>query len=417
MTERLYYDDPYEREFDASITRMELRDGRPHVWLDKSAFYPTSGGQPFDTGTLGSNLVEEVIEDEHGDVVHVLAGEQEASGSTSVASGLAQPHAEALRVGAAVHGAIDWRRRFDHMQQHTGQHVLSAAIDKLFGVRTVSFHLGAATSTIDVARELTTREIGAAEDEANRVVWEDRPVAIRFATADEAARMPLRKESLREGTLRLIDVHDFDLSACGGTHVRRTGAIGVIGVASWERFKGGQRLEFVCGGRALDRFRLLRDATAGSLRLLSVLPAELPAAIERLQAEARDQKKGISALQAELAGYRAEALADEAESHARGRVLLKAIDADAASLKTIASAVAARPAFAAVLVSTASPAVLVVARGTDVPLSAHEIVSALTKRFGGRGGGKADLAQGGGLGSGPDEILRAARELVAPLLR
>src|SRR5262249_8763201 len=156
---------------------------------------------------------------------------------------------------------IDWRRRFDHMQQHTGQHVLSAAIDRLFHVRTVSFHLGAGTSTIDVARELTAREITDAENEANRIVWEDRPVAIRYASAAGAARLPLRKESLREGTLRLIDVEEFDLSACGGTHVSRTGAIGLIGVASSERFKGGHRLEFVCGGRALDRFRLLRDAT------------------------------------------------------------------------------------------------------------------------------------------------------------
>lgn len=414
MSERLYYDDPYTRDFDARITRIDVRDGRPHVWLDRSAFYPASGGQPFDTGTLAARLVEEVLEDERGDVVHVLARDQEGSGSSGSAEG--HPGAEALQVGAPVHGTIDWRRRFDHMQQHTGQHVLSAAIDRLFDVRTVSFHLGAATSTVDVARELTPREIAAAEDEANRIVWEDRPVAIRYATAEEAARMPLRKESLRDGTLRLIDVHEFDLSACGGTHVSSTGAIGVIGVALWERFKGGQRLEFVCGARALDRFRLLREATTGSLRLLSVLPSDLPAAIERLQADARDQKKAIAALQAELATYRAEALAGEAEPHARGRVLLKAVDADAATLKAVASAVAARAGFAAVLVSTSAPALVVVARAADVPLSAHEIVSALTKQFGGRGGGKADLAQAGGLNSAPEDIVRAARDLVAPYL-
>ena len=159
--------------------------------------------------------------------------------------------------GQVVHGEIDWPRRFDHMQQHTGQHVLSAAFDQLFGVRTVSFHLGAAVSTIDLAREMSPAEIAAAEAEANRVVWEDRPVAIRFADAEEAARLPLRKEPARGGMLRLIDVEDFDLSACGGTHVARTGGIGVIAVASWERFKGGQRLEFLCGGRALAGYRTL----------------------------------------------------------------------------------------------------------------------------------------------------------------
>src|SRR5262249_16500484 len=155
--------------------------------------------------------------------------------------------------GRTVHGEIDWARRFDHMQQHTGQHVLSAAFDKLFSARTVSFHLGADVSTIDLARELSTADLSRGAAEANRVVWGDRPVRIRFAGASEAARLPLRKEPVRGGTLRLIDVDGFDLSACGGTHVARTGAIGIIAVAAWERFKGGQRIEFVCGGRRPPR--------------------------------------------------------------------------------------------------------------------------------------------------------------------
>ena len=177
-----------------------------------------------------------------------------------------------------MHGRIDWPRRFEHMQQHTGQHVLSAAFDRLLQVRTVSFHLGSASSTIDLAREVTAGEIARAELEANRVVWEDRPVTIRFADAEEAARLSLRKESKREGVLRLIDVEDFDVSACGGTHVARTGAIGIIAVAGSEKFKGGTRLEFLCGGRALAGFHALGDSVAASVRLLSVLPAELPAA-------------------------------------------------------------------------------------------------------------------------------------------
>ncbi len=175
-------------------------------------------------------------------------------------------------------GTIDWARRFDHMQQHTGQHVLSAAVDRLFGVRTVSFHLGKDASTIDVARELSRTEIAAAETEANRVIWENRSVSIRFVSAEDAATLPLRKESLREGTLRLVEIDGFDLSACGGTHVERTGSIGVIATGAVERFKGGQRLEFFCGGRALDQFRAMRDTLAGAVRLLSVLPGELPGA-------------------------------------------------------------------------------------------------------------------------------------------
>src|SRR4029453_8890740 len=199
----------------------------------------------FDTGLLGGSRVLDVVDDDDGSIVHVV--EQ---------TGMLQP-------GREAHGEIDWARRFDHMQQHTGQHVLSAAFDRMFGVRTVSFHLGAAASTIDLARELSPAEIAAAETEANRIVWEDRPGGIRFATAEEAAAMPLRKEAARGGTLRLIDIEDFDLSACGGTHVARTGGIGVIVVASWERFKGGHRVTFLCGGRALAGYRGFRDAVRG----------------------------------------------------------------------------------------------------------------------------------------------------------
>src|SRR5262249_44364733 len=227
------------------------RDGRTHVFLDRTAFYPTSGGQPFNTGTLGGLRVVDVVDEDGGRIAHVL----ERGG---------------LSEGQTVTGVIDWPRRFDHMQQHTGQHVLSAAFSRLFDARTVSFHLGDEVSTIDLAKEMKPDQIEAAEVEANRVVWEDRPVAIRFASKDEAAAMPLRKESLRDGTLRLIDVEDFDLSACGGTHVARTGAIGVIAVAGSERFKGGQRLAFLCGGRALRRFGAMRDVLTASVRLLSV---------------------------------------------------------------------------------------------------------------------------------------------------
>src|SRR5262245_42395192 len=268
MTDRLYYTDPYLRKFDATIRALDDRDGRTIAVLDRTAFYPTSGGQPFDTGVLGGQAVVDVFDEDDGTIAHVLAA-----------------HERPLHVGDTVAGEIDWPRRFDHMQQHTGQHVLSAAFDRVFGVRTVSFHLGSDASTIDLAREMTPGEIAAAEDAANAIVWEDRPVAIRFSSRDEAAAMPLRKEPKREGTLRLVDVENWDLSACGGTHVARTGAIGIITVASWERFKGGQRLEFLCGGRALRRFRFYRDALDASGRLLSVLPGELPAAIERLQVE------------------------------------------------------------------------------------------------------------------------------------
>ena len=207
MTNRIYYTDPGCRTFDAVVHRALEYDGHPAVTLDRTAFYPSSGGQPFDTGRLGASGVVETV-DADGAVVHVLSA--------------------GLAAGVAVTGEIDWVRRFDHMQQHTGQHLLSAAFDRLFDNRTVGFHMGADVSTIDLAREAAPTEVERAVDEANRIVWEDRPVLIRLVSQTEASNLPLRKESGREGTLRLIEVSGFDLSACGGTHVERTGAIGVI---------------------------------------------------------------------------------------------------------------------------------------------------------------------------------------------
>jgi alanyl-tRNA synthetase len=402
MTDRLYYRDPYLREFDATVSRVDRRDGRLLVTLDRTAFYPTSGGQPFDTGRLGSMRVTDVVDEEDGSITHVV-----------------EPGTPNPEPGESIRGDIDWERRFDHMQQHSGQHVLSAAFDKLFGVRTVSFHLGAAVSTIDLAREMSPAEIAAAEGEANRIVWEDRPVAIRFADAEEAARLPLRKESVRGGTLRLIEVEGFDLSACGGTHVARTGGIGVIAVASWERFKGGQRLEFLCGGRALSGYRMLRDAMTASVRLLSVLPAELPAAIERLQADARDQKRALTGLQNDLAKYHAEELAasagevvlqgTSADGGRRCRLVARAIDADANGLKGLAAAIAAKPGYLVVLVSTSMPALVVIARSSNVDVSAQQLLAKLVSQFGGRGGGRREMSQGGGLSATADAILDAVR--------
>jgi alanyl-tRNA synthetase len=406
MTDRLYYSDPYLRAFDATVTGVDRRDDRALVTLDRTAFYPTSGGQPFDTGRLDAVRVVDVVDEEDGRISHVVE-----LGTLN------------LEFGQRVHGDIDWGRRFDHMQQHTGQHVLSAAFDKLFGVRTLSFHLGAAVSTIDLAREMSRAEIATAEDEANRVVWEDRPVTIRFADAEEAARLPLRKESTRDGTLRLIDVEGFDLSACGGTHVQRTGAIGVIAVASWERFKGGQRLEFLCGGRALAGYRVLRDSMTASVRLLSVLPLELPTAIERLQADAREHKRLLTKLQEDLAGYRALELAASAEDVAlapsgnepggRCRLVARAVDGDANLLKTLAAAIVAQPGFLVVLVSVSTPALVVIARSRDVQGSAQQLVSKLTAEFGGRGGGRPELSQAGGLNTTSNVIFDFVRALLS----
>ncbi|HEX2446040.1 MAG TPA: DHHA1 domain-containing protein [Vicinamibacterales bacterium] len=391
MADRIYYADPYARQFEATVVSLSSKDGRPVAVLDRTAFYPTSGGQPFDTGTINGVRVTQVEEDDAGEILHVLD--------------------RAVEPGP-VHGEIDWDRRFDHMQQHTGQHVLSAAFDRVCGAPTVSFHLGAERSTIDLSREPRPDEVAAAEREANRVVWEDRPVSIRFAPAEEVASMALRKQSRRGGELRLIEVDGFDLSACGGTHVLRTGAIGIIAVSGWERFKGGLRVEFVCGGRALTVFRSLREIVSAGARALTVHPAELPASIERLQSDSKEHARTLKRLQERLAAHEADALARSAQQIGDHRVVVASLEGwDAGGLKALASTIVARPGHAAVLIApSASGSPLVVARAADVALDAAALLRAIVARFGGKGGGKADLAQGGGLSASQEALAQMVRE-------
>src|SRR5687768_13061027 len=357
-SDRLYYTDSYLVEFDAVVREVHLQGDRWKVVLDRTAFYPTSGGQPFDTGTIGEAIVLDVFDQEDGTIGHLIDRE--------------------LETNTRVRGHVDWNRRFDHMQQHTGQHLLSAAFDREAGAKTVSFHLGTVASTIDLDKELQADQIARVEDVVNKVLWEDREVCVKFVTASEAAKLPLRKEPAREGDLRIIDIKDYDLSACGGTHVRRTGAIGVIAISGVERFKGGLRVEFVCGGRALRAFRSLKNAVGGSVRLLSVLPDELPSAIEKLQVEGRTQQKSQEGLYERLAAHEAATLAASGEQIGTANVVAVAVSGwDANGLKKLASSIVAKPATIAVLITTESPTLAVVARSQDLSLDTGTVLKVL----------------------------------------
>jgi alanyl-tRNA synthetase len=396
VTNRLYYIDPSCRRFDAVVTRAFEHDGRPAVTLDQTAFYPSSGGQPFDTGRLGSTTVLDVV-DEEDEIVHVVAAP--------------------LGAGESVTGEIDWPRRFDHMQQHTGQHILSAAFERLFDTMTVGFHMGADLSTIDLAREPSSAEIEQAVNESNRVIWEDRPVAIRFVSKAEASRLSLRKEPTREGALRLIEIADFDLCACGGTHVDRTGAIGLVAVTGTERMRGGSRLTFVCGRRALDALRNYRNIVADGVRALSVVPGELPAAIQRLQDESKECRKQVKTLVERLVEHEGARLAGIASEIEGVRVVVRALpDWDVPGLKGIALAAVASARACVALLTPARPVSIVIACSPAIAVDANAVLTQLTERFGGRGGGKAGLAQGGGLLGTADEIASAARTLIEAML-
>jgi alanyl-tRNA synthetase len=393
--ERLYYTDPHLIEFDAVVRGVVRRDDHCEVTLDRTAFYPASGGQPFDTGTLGNANVINVAESEDGGVTHYVDRE--------------------LEKDARVRGRIDWSRRFDHMQQHSGQHLLSAAFVREAGARTIGFHLGSACSTIDLDRELTPAQIAGVEATANGILWEDRDVSVRFVTPAEAAALPLRKDPVRTGDLRIVEIADYDLSACGGTHVTRTGSIGLIAIANVERFKGGQRVEFLCGGRALRAYRRARETVSAGVRLLSVLPEELPAAIEKLQAAARAHDKVQDSLQERLAAHEAAALAAHGERVGSLSLVARAVAGwSAVGLKQLAAGVASKPGMLAVLVSTDSPSLVVVARSQDVSMDAGDLLKKLLERFGGKGGGRGALAQGGGLLAPADEVLAAVPGLLPP---
>lgn len=371
MTERLYYTDPRLTTFTAAIT--ELADGGRRIYLDRTAFYPTSGGQPHDVGTLGGCAVVDVV-DEGDRIAHLLA--------------------ESLRATGSVEGVIDWPLRFDHMQQHTGQHLLSAVLESLVGAQTTSVHFGDDTNTVDLDRgSLTEDQLQAAEHRANEIVLENRPVAITFEEA--AAARGLRKASKREGTLRIITIDGVDRSACGGTHVRQTGEIGTLLVLGTERVKGHARVEFIAGWRAINRARRNERMVREASRALSVPPVEVPDALGALAAQLKDARSTLKTLGAEVAIARAGQLAGAATPDAGGvrRVLLTSHDYAADELRMLAQASSAIPGvrFVATL---AAPPTIFVAAGPGSGWDAGAVLKAALAEVGGRGGGSAKAAQG-----------------------
>ncbi|HEY6229469.1 MAG TPA: alanyl-tRNA editing protein, partial [Verrucomicrobiae bacterium] len=264
-TERLYYQDSRLLEFDARVVNLSTRDdGAVAIVLDRTAFYPTGGGQPHDTGILGEARVIDCIDAEEEGVLHVIQG----------------PTPE---IGDALHGKIDWLRRLDHIQQHTGQHILSAAFVKLFDAPTHSFRVLEHECEIDVELDNPTHErIEAAVDLANQTIWEARPIEIRNVTPEQAVALPLRKEPAREGELRVIEIENFDLTPCGGTHAKSTGEVGVIVVRGWERAKGLTRIQFMAGVRGLNDYRKANKTAVQVAALFSASRDDLPTLVSKL---------------------------------------------------------------------------------------------------------------------------------------
>jgi alanyl-tRNA synthetase len=381
-TERLYYTDSHLTEFEARVTGITGRvSGWVAVTLDRTAFYPTGGGQPSDTGMLDETRVVECIETEEGGVLHVLQGRN-------------------LEVGARVVGQVDWPRRLDHIQQHTGQHILSQAFISLFNAETRGFRMLNHYSEIDVALDNPTEErIDRAVELANRIIWENHAIHIRQVTKEEAASLPLRKDSAREGELRLIEIEGFDLTPCGGTHATRTGEVGLIAVRSFERAKGLTRIEFVAGKRALEDYNRANRTARDVAAMFSVGRDEASAAVARLMEESKQLTRRVRALEEVAARVEAEELLTGATLIGDGVRLCTHIfeDRDAESLKKLALALIAQPQTIALLGSRdRDTARLVFARSEDAPGDMNALMREACQTLDGRGGGRADMAQGGG---------------------
>jgi alanyl-tRNA synthetase len=396
MSDRLYYADPSLASFDAHVSdirEVSRTEGRSlwQIALDRSAFYPTSGGQPHDTGVLtatssGGALLEAPIlaveEDDQGEVWHTTP--------------------KPLLAGTLVRGYVDWSRRRDHMQQHSGQHLLSAVVYRQLGAATVSFHLGEMTSTIDLAREaISPEELERVEDAVNEMIAENRPVTIRTIPRAEAEMLlaagTLHKLPDREGDIRLIEIDEIDVNACGGTHVEATGQIGSLLIRGTERVRQGVRVEFVCGIRAMvtarqDLATLTRTAAA-----LSVGRLDVGDAMDRLLAEGKAANKARQKLTEELAGYQASSLLLELSSQPGRKVLRRTFaDHDAGYLKLLASRMIASASQTCVLLASTQeePARVIVAASSDARIDCGTLLREALAAYGLRGGGSPSMAQG-----------------------
>ena len=401
MTTRLYYTEAYLRTFSAHITERAEVDGHPALRLDRSAFYPTSGGQAHDTGTLNGVAVIDVRVAADGGVLHLLAGPLPADAEE-------------------VTGVIDWPRRFDHMQQHSGQHLLSQAFDRLLGLETVSVHFGDELCTVDLAGETVDADgLAAVERHANEIVWENRAIRAYEVSDSELASVPLRRAPKVTGKIRIVEIDGYDWSACGGTHVASTGSIGPISLLRVERNKDNSRVYFVCGARAVEDSRRRRQLLADAAALLDTAVEDVPSLLAARQERMKEQERLLRVMQEELLGYRAQGLLAEAAPVGDVRLVAQVMaDLDPAGLKTLAAGLVENPRVVVLLACGAEgKGTAIFARSADVELHAGQLLRTILPRFGGGGGGRPDFAQGGGVdGERLEELVAMARHEVSQQL-
>ncbi|HET9253072.1 MAG TPA: DHHA1 domain-containing protein [Candidatus Eisenbacteria bacterium] len=390
MTQRLYYEDSHLREFRARVDASQDRDGGTWIALDRTAFYPGGGGQPPDRGTIDGLSVSEV-EERGPEIWHRV---------------------ERAPAGEHVDATIDWSRRFDHMQQHTGQHILSAAFVEVARAETRSFHLGEAVVTIDVDHAGPADALlGEVEERANEVVWEDREVLTHVVPPGEARRFPLRKPPAVEGDVRIVEVRGFDWSACGGTHVGRTGEVGLIAILGTERYKGGTRVAFVAGRRALRRLRESGDLLRRACLEFTAGESDLLRAVGSLKEERDRLQKRLKPLVRDALEREAQALLEEASRGPHGPVVARHFEGrDPEEAGQLAAMVSGRGGVALFVSGTGTPRAHFSAPAGTISVGA--LLGELCRRHGGRGGGRPESAQGTVPPERIDAVLREALEAV-----
>jgi alanyl-tRNA synthetase len=401
MAGRLYYDDSYTTEFTARVTERLKVGERPAVILDATYFYPTAGGQPNDKGALNdANVIDVISRDEDGAVIHVLDRDLTAD---------------------TVNAKIDWKRRFDLMQNHTGQHILTQAFVQAAGAQTVSFHLSDDSVTIDLDQlNLSAEKIAAAEDLANRIVQENRPVSARLIDPKDAESVRIRKipEKMFTDGLRIIEVGGFDTTACGGTHVRATGEIAMIKVIRLEKRGDKTRVEFRCGGRALDDYRE-KNAVVNQLTAdLTCAVGEIGGAINKLRDELKAAQSALKSTANRLIEYEARELIDAAPQYNELCVVSAVFEnRDVGELKMLASKLTETAWTIALLGTAGEKSQIICARSKELPIDMNPPLKAALAVLNARGGGRPEMAQGGGVPATVDQIrsaIDAAKLVIVP---
>ncbi|WP_338066812.1 alanyl-tRNA editing protein [Evansella clarkii] len=389
-TKKLYYDNQYTRSFSSKVLKQdEDENGRPYIVLEETAFYPTGGGQPHDTGTLNGVNVQDV-EEVDGEIRHYTVTAVELINNECI-------------------GEIDWERRFDHMQQHIGQHILSAAFEEAFSYKTVSFHLGKEVCTIDLETvQLAEEEAVEAEKLANKIILEDRPVKTKWITEEELPDYRLRKDVAVPGDIRLVIIPDFDYNGCGGTHPDSTGQANALKILHWEKEKKKIRVSFVCGQRVLDQLHEKHKAVQGLTDILNSPQEELESAAKKLLQQNKDYEKTIAEVKKQLVEFEAVDLVKNARNFKSLR-LIQAVFQERliTDLQQLAKLAAAEGNdIVVILVNETGGKLQVVCAGSDnAGINMNHLIKEVLPLINGRGGGKGSFAQGGGEKTMPAEQL------------